>query len=153
MGKKILSLDVGRVRVGVACIDDRGAVIDFKTVARAQGNAERELQTELSNLDELVVGVPLDENDQLTDTCIDIFKFCRRLLRRTPNLSLKFVDEYGTSLAAEGLVGNSMSARRSGAVDQEAAKSILKLFLERGADERIAASFHAWLKEGIKDQK
>lgn len=151
--KKIFSLDVGKVRVGVATFDDRGAVVALKTLKRAQGQAEREIQGLATTLNEVVVGIPLDDRDQLTETSFDIFRFCRRLTRRVPSIKISFVDEYGTSIVAEDKVGNSKETRRSGDIDAEAAKEILRVFVERGADERLAASFQAWLKECINDQK
>lgn len=153
--KKIFAIDVGRVRIGIASVDDRGAVAPLDPLKRAQGGAEAALQALFNdgNGIKLVVGVPLDEKDRLTETSLDIFRFCRRLLRRLPSIELCFVDEYGTSLEAEAVVGNGRKARTAGSVDKIAAKLILERYLGQGADERISASFHAWLKAGINSQR
>ncbi len=147
--KKIFAIDVGKIRIGIARLDDRGAPEAIKTSPRAQGAGERDLKELLPDDATLVVGVPLDEADQITDTGIDIFRFCRRLLRRHPTISIQFVDEYGSSMEAEEQLGRSESTRKAGKIDELAAKIILSRFLSTGADPRISACFQAWLKEGI----
>ena len=133
---RVLGLDVGTKRVGVAIGDESTKVATpLDTFERAQGRAEARLSDTVSreNIDKIIVGLPLSEDGSLNDQCLLVIRFCRRLKRRL-NVSIVCVDEYLTSLESQeilGLSGRKERARREGgSVDAVSAMLILKAYLD-----------------------
>lgn len=133
---RVLGLDVGAKRVGVAIGDESTKVATpHDTFDRAQGRAESRLSELVTteNIDKIIIGLPLSEDGSLNEQCLLVIRFCRRLKRRL-NVSLCCVDEYLTSLESQeilGLSGKKERARREGgSVDAVSAMLILKGYLE-----------------------
>jgi putative holliday junction resolvase len=136
---KVLGLDVGDVRVGIAIGETTtGIASPFKTVVRANGKAEREI---LNLIDEqgittLVVGLPLGALGQRTIQCEKVERFSGRLKKRR-SIELVYEDEHLTSVEAEQHLRNAgrrswrRSARQKGMLDAMAASIILQQFLDR----------------------
>jgi len=135
---KIIGLDVGKKRVGVAVGDTATKLASpLETFDRAQGRAEKRL-LELQRREDpslIVVGLPVNEDGSLNEQCLLVLSFCRRLKRRL-NVPFVYVDEYLTSLESQeilGLSGRRERAQRStGSVDAMAATLILRSYLETG---------------------
>ena len=133
---KILGLDVGTKRVGIALGDDTTSVATpIDAFDRAQGRAESQILTlvQSEQITTIVAGIPLSEDGSLNDQCLLVLKFCRRLKRRL-NIPILYVDEYLTSLESQEILGlhgkRERAARGSGAVDAVSAMLILKSYFD-----------------------
>jgi len=132
---KIIGLDVGKTRVGIAMADlSEKSCQALETYPRARKQAETKILEfiEKNQIDLLVVGLPLDENGQETSECESIRRFCQRLCKRAL-IKVEFVDEWGSSLDAKQRLNLSASIdpriRKSGVIDAEAASIILERYL------------------------
>ncbi len=136
MSKTILGLDVGDVKVGVALARaGTGIAIPLASFERKASEAESKLLKIIreENIEIVVAGLPLDEDDKEGVQCEKIRNFCRRLEKRV-SIELVFQDEYGTSdeAAAElrHIRGGRSSAKAKGALDAVAAAMILQQYLD-----------------------
>ena len=135
---RILALDVGTKRVGIALGDEETKLASpFDAFPKAQGRAESQIAALVATeqITKIIVGLPLSEDGSLNDQCLLVIRFCRRLKRRL-NVPLLCVDEYLTSLESQEILGISgrkeRQIRGSGAVDAMSAALILKSFFDSG---------------------
>jgi putative holliday junction resolvase len=132
---KILAIDVGARRVGVASAP-QGVVIPEKVLSRANGEAERVLRSLIKErgIEIVVAGLPLSDDNTENEQTGRVKTFCRRLERRT-GVEIVFEDEYLTSVEAEELLHQtSVRGRRAiQALDAVAASIILQRYLDRMA--------------------
>lgn len=151
--RSVLALDVGRRRVGLAGCDPLGlTVTPLPALQRGRFPADLELLTELvqrRGVRALVVGLPLDASQQLTEQA----QHCRRYgerLSRCLGLPLAFVNEFASSWAAgerHGLHGD-----RSGALDSAAAALLLEQWLAEGPEPAPVATATPHLGPGADAQ-
>jgi putative holliday junction resolvase len=136
--EKILALDIGTRRVGVAISDEAGMfAFPVATYARLAGKAEAAVIDLVKSLKvkTLIAGLPLDECGGKTKQCEDVENFCRRLKKRLPSLDVVFCDEYASSREAEQRLTERGKSKRSpatkkGVIDAAAATIILQSFLD-----------------------
>ena len=139
---KIIGLDVGDARVGIALGDDTVRTASpFKTVSRGNGAAEREILELIQSqaAQKLVVGLPLSEDGAANAQCEKVKAFCRRIERRS-SVKIHYVDEYLSSVEAEEKLKDSRprlkktqkirSKYEKGLIDAVAASIILQSFLD-----------------------
>ncbi len=131
----MLSLDVGRRRIGLAGCDALGLTVS-PLQALHRGSHARNLQylqtlCDQRNVQGLVVGVPLDDQGQLTDQAHHCRRYGRRLARDL-RLPLAFVNEHSSSWAAADRHG--LQGDRSGRLDSAAAALLLEQWLAEGPD-------------------
>ena len=134
---KIIGLDVGNKRVGVALADTEVKIASpHATFLRAKYAAEKQI---LDMIDQfsimtVIVGLPLSEQGEETKQSEAIRKFIRRLSNRS-SANFIYIDEYGTSLSAKqglGIKGQAHRAQRiDGKIDALAACEILQLYLNQ----------------------
>jgi putative holliday junction resolvase len=125
MGGRLLGLDVGDVRVGVAWTDPAGlTVAPLGVFLRAGGAAEGKIVALIGehHIERVVAGLPLSEHNEETEQSQKIRRFMRRVARRVP-VEVAFVDEYLTSCEAAGLA-------RGHSTDAVAAALILESYLK-----------------------
>lgn len=132
---KLLGIDYGRRRIGLAVTDEDGccvrglSVIDRKKVR----NCTEELVTIISTEKpaELVFGLPLDIDDQETVMSREVRSFAAQVQERT-GLPVHFIDESFTSQkAAQLMLYRKKKERRDKSLsDRIAACLILQTFLE-----------------------
>ena len=126
----IIGIDVGTVRVGCAIADPQVRIpFPVATWPRAAYEAERNI---LKLIEEraatlLVVGLPLDESGQRTDTCEMVEAFVRRIAKRNP-IKIVYVDEAFSSIEAEEKMN--MGAKRGAALDAQSACIILQRYFD-----------------------
>lgn len=137
---RILAIDFGLKRVGLALSDATGAMaFPYRTVVRTTRDAlfaELLAAIEAEGVEEIVVGLPLtlDGGDSLTTR--QARNFAASLARRTP-LPVIMVDERLSSAAAEedlARAGLTDRARRKAVLDQQAAVRILETHLAERPD-------------------
>ncbi len=140
MGSKprILGLDVGDKRIGVAISDPLGITASgLETINRR--NSDYDLQTIKDIIDrhsivEIVIGLPLNMNGSIGDQAIRTQSFGKRLAQYT-NLPVIYEDErLSTVSAIRTLVAvGKKSGRNKGLKDKVAAAIILQKFLDKNS--------------------
>jgi len=136
---KLLSVDYGRRRIGVAATDEEGRlvrglnVIDRKKCADSLHKLLDIIASE--KVQAVVFGLPLDDMDQETTMSKEVREFASEIEKRC-GLPIHFVDESFTSRrAAELMMFRKKKARRDkGLSDRIAACLILETFLEINGD-------------------
>ena len=136
---RLLSLDYGGKRIGVALSDPTGTIASpLDTLTRREG--KRPPWPEIRRLVEehevvgFVVGLPLDLSGEEGEWAAEVREFGAELTRRF-GLPVEWIDERLTSVVAERAV-RSMGLKRSareqkGRVDAAAAALILQAYLDR----------------------
>lgn len=138
----MLSLDVGRKRIGLAGCDPLGiSVRPLPAVHR------RRFDDDLSHLkavcgarrvEALVVGLPLDQQGERTPQAEHCERYGRRLAQRL-GLPIAWVNEHSSSWAAAEQ--HRLHGDRTGRLDSEAAALLLEQWLQDGPDpEPVAAA-------------
>jgi putative Holliday junction resolvase len=140
--RSVLALDVGRKRIGLAGCDALGLTVT-RLPALRRGRYPADLEqlrglVQQRRVTALVVGLPLDAQQQPTDQAVHCRRYGERLARHL-DLPLALVNEYASSWAAaerHGLHGD-----RSGALDSAAAGLLLEQWLLEGPEPApVAAS-------------
>ena len=135
---KYLCIDYGRRRIGVA-VSDPSAVI-----ATARPTIDRNITGDCfsdlvllintENPDELVVGLPLDVDDNESGFCKEIKTFCKKLKAVLPkDIPINFQDESFSSHKSNLILQRTSAKKRrvqKGNVDRIAACVILQDFLD-----------------------
>jgi putative Holliday junction resolvase len=135
---RILALDVGTKRIGVAFADTAVRIAIPRGMIPVDGNelAEIAKQFRLEKADIIVSGSPRNNSGEETRQTESVRQFIDGLKQyfiEQGNAEPKvfFQDESYTSIAAEELLKPTRADRKAGKVDEEAAAVILQDFLER----------------------
>lgn len=135
---KILGLDVGDVRIGVA-LGDRNTSVSTPLCSffRKKGQAEREILALITQhqISAIIIGLPLDSDGRETEQCEPIHNVARRLGRRT-EVPIEFIDESHSTFEAKqrylntatGKKKNLQYAKQEGLLDALAASIILEQY-------------------------
>ncbi|MCB0310393.1 MAG: Holliday junction resolvase RuvX [Bdellovibrionales bacterium] len=131
--RRYIGLDVGTVRVGVAI--SRGEYAHpYATYARANKVAERAILALIAEeaIEQLVAGMPLDQDNNRTTACEMVENFCNRLVKRS-RITVEYVDEYASSAEARQILEQrgERIEKESGKVDAIAAALILQRFIDK----------------------
>ena len=129
---KIIGLDVGTVRIGVAYAETKTkiAVPDGYINVNGQEVSEISRRLRLHGSNILIIGLP--RSNQGTETAQSDFvkKFTNRLAATLPGLKIYFQDESLTSVEAEKRLKSRKRRYQKGEIDAEAASIILQDFIE-----------------------
>lgn len=135
---RILALDVGTKRIGVAFADTAVRIAVPRGMIPVDGNefAEIAKQFRLEKADIIVSGSPRNNSGEETRQTESVRQFIDGLKQyfvEQGNAEPKvfFQDESYTSITAEELLKPTRADRKAGKVDEEAAAVILQDFLER----------------------
>lgn len=133
--RSALALDVGRRRIGLAGCDPLGLTVKpLPALRRGRFAADLvalEPLVEQRRISALVVGLPLDAAQRLTEQALHCRRYGERLARHL-DLPLALVNEHASSWAAgeqHGLHGD-----RTGALDSAAAALLLEQWLLEGPE-------------------
>ena len=132
---RVLGIDVGTVRIGIAlCDEERMVATPLVTVpGRDQQAALSQIVSliEEHNITELVAGLPLDLDGTTGRAAKRTMRFLDRLEKRS-GLDVHLIDERLTSVQAERslLEADLSRSRRKEVVDQVAAALILQSWLD-----------------------
>ena len=138
---RILALDFGRARIGVAISDELQLLaFPLETISANQQPAERvaEIVRE-KNVDHVVAGIPRRMNGQIGSAANEVLAFVEKLREFLPCPIVTW-DERLTTVAAHRALRDAGKKTRHtrGYVDQVAAQMILQGYLDRLAQEKAA---------------
>jgi putative holliday junction resolvase len=131
---KLIGIDYGRRRIGLAATDETGTIVrGLATIDRKKHpDAVAALRTVIAREEPgaLVVGLPLDADDRETAMSAEVRRFASAL-ERTAAIPVYFIDESLTSKQAQTLLlSRRKKVRRDKAeVDKVAACLILDAFV------------------------
>ena len=133
--KSVLSLDVGTKRIGLAYCDPLCITSNILPALNRFEN-HQEIKIIRKHIDELnlngfIVGIPLDEEGQMTNQAIDCKKY-GLLLSNELKLPFSFVNEHSSTWESSNRFG--IKKDKSGLIDSISAKIILEQWIEEGPE-------------------
>ncbi len=129
---KILGLDVGEKRIGVAKVDTSTRIAVPVGTIEVNGSEWDELSRlcRLNNTNLLVLGLPRSNEGNETAQSAYVRNFAKILSEKIPGARIKFQDESLTSVVAEERLKKRKKKYEKGEIDAEAASIILQDFVE-----------------------
>lgn len=132
---KIVALDFGIKRIGVAMTDDLNIIASgLDTVSNENILSFLKNLTIKNKIDTIVIGKPLQKNNQPSDIEVEILKFINVLKNNFPLIKLDRYDERFTSVIAKKVIVesgiNKTKRRNKSLVDKISATIILQSYLE-----------------------
>jgi len=135
-GGRVLGVDVGTVRVGLALSDPTGTLASpLETLRRAKNNSDLDRLAALvaeHEVTEVVVGEPVHLSGASGASAEDAANYAQELADRIPDVPVILIDErLSTVTAASHLREGGIDSRKQrGVIDQAAAVVILQQFLD-----------------------
>lgn len=133
---RILGLDIGHVRIGVALSDPLGILASPHSVIQCRGADEdataiAQLVAE-NEVKRIVAGIPLNQFGEEGPQAAKVREFLD-VLERHVNISIVTMDErFTTAIAERALIGANMRRdKRKKIIDKVAAQQILQVYLDR----------------------
>ena len=133
--KSILSLDVGKKRIGLAYCDSLFITVNILPAIKRERNND-ELNTiknhiKKHNLTGFIVGLPLDDSGNMTSQAIDC-KTYGEFLYDELKLPFSFVNEHSSTWESINRFG--VKKDKSGLIDSLSAKVILEQWIQEGPE-------------------
>ena len=132
--RRIIALDVGTVRIGVAASDPTGTFAQGISVLKAEGGWMDELETIIEKYPagKILVGMPRRTNGRDGPEAAKMKIAVERLRLRFPDIEITTWDERFTTVIANRamLEGGASRAKRRGGVDKVAAALLLQNYLD-----------------------
>lgn len=135
-GKKIMALDVGKVRIGIAT-SDPSHIISSPLTIYVRRNISRDLGyindlAKNENVGYFVIGLPISLNGLEGENCQYIRQFAAKLYKKT-TLPIFLQDErFSTSAVSRAMQDHDISRKKRHATDDKiAAAYILQMVLDR----------------------
>jgi putative holliday junction resolvase len=150
---RLIAVDVGKVRVGLALCDaDRLVVSPLETLYRKNPEYDFQVFRRVIKVEEpvgFVIGLPI-HMDGSENTQTDICRQYGDWLRTRTGLPVVYWDERCTSAAAESILWDAglSHAQRKARQDQVAALLFLQSYLD---NERLKAAEGSSLKQSVQD--
>jgi len=132
---RILAIDYGKKRSGIAVSDILQLIANGLTTVPTHTLLDFVLSY-VSNerVDKIIVGLPKQMNNELSDNMKNIEPFVRSLKKRLPDIPVEFVDERFTSVLAHRTMIDAglkkKDRQNKGLVDEISATIILQSYLE-----------------------
>lgn len=129
---RILSLDVGEKRIGVARADSQTRIAIPIGTIECDGDEWKAIEkyTKLYDTKFFVLGLPRSNNGNETKQTLYVRNFAKSLVEKIPEAKIRFQDESLTSVLAEERLKQRKKSYEKGEIDAEAASIILQDFLE-----------------------
>ncbi len=129
---KILGLDVGEKRIGVAKVDTGTRIAIPVDTLKVDGSEWDELLRlcKLNNTNLFVLGLPRSNEGNETAQSVYVRNFAKTLTEKIAGARIKFQDESLTSVIAEERLKSRKKKYEKGEIDAEAACIILQDFVE-----------------------
>lgn len=133
---RIIGLDIGDVRIGVAVSDPLGITAQGREVLRVS-SPEKDVDAIKNIVNEtgavrIVAGLPLDQNGEIGSQAEKVLNFVETL-RNALDIDIVTQDErFSTAAAERALIGANMRRnKRKNVIDMVAAQHILQTYLDR----------------------
>ena len=133
---KIIGLDVGTRRIGVAVADSNVKIAVPKTTVTVNNGLEF---TEIAriaranNTDWFVIGLPRNNHGQETAQSDYVREFAKELKMAIPGIKVRFQDETLTSVEAESRLKQRRKNYQKAEIDAEAATTIASLSISESS--------------------
>ena len=133
---RMIGIDYGRARVGVAMSDPLGIFASpLETVASAKIIAYLQKLTTSEKVVRFVVGYPMNLDGKPAEAAADVDAFLKRLAKNFPAIPVSLEDERFTSvLAHRAMIDGGMKKserRKKESVDKISAAIILQSYMDR----------------------
>lgn len=133
---RIIGIDYGRKRVGVAVSDPLGIFASaLDTVPSAKIIEYLKTYSEKENVSRFVVGYPMNTDGTPSEAAMDVDVFLKHLAKAFPDIPVTLEDERFTSvLAHRAMIDGGMKAaerRDKASVDKISAAIILQSYMDR----------------------
>ena len=133
---RMIGIDYGRARVGVAISDPLGIFASpLETVASAKIIDYLQKMTTSETVVRFVVGYPMNLDGRPAEAAADVDVFLKRLAKHFPGIPVSLEDERFTSvLAHKAMIDGGMKKserRKKESVDKISAAIILQSYLDR----------------------
>ena len=133
--KAVLSLDVGEKRIGLAYCDSLFITVSILPAIKRSKNFE-EINLIRNyilnhNIKGIIIGLPLDENGNMTKQAIDCEKY-GNFLSNSLLLPFNFVNEHSSTWESINTYG--IKKDKTGLVDSYSAKIILEQWIKEGPE-------------------
>ena len=153
---KIIGLDVGTRRIGVAVADSNVRIAVPKTTVTVNNGLEfTEIAriARMNNTDWFVIGMPRNNQGKETAQSDYVREFAKELKMAIPGIKVRFQDETLTSVEAESRLKARKKSYQKGEIDSEAATIILEDFIENLSKKSLTATDSAVQKEDSKPNR
>lgn len=135
---RILAIDYGRKRTGIAVTDTLQIIANgLTTVPTAQLMAFLADYIAKEAIDRVVIGLPKQMNNELSDNMANITPFVNRFKKLFPNIPVEYIDERFTSvLAHRAMIDGGLKKKdrqNKALVDEISATIILQSYMENKA--------------------
>ncbi len=130
--KRILALDYGNKRIGVAYSDPSGISITPIETLKNDENVFENIKKLVKELDigEIVIGLPLTLRGEEGEQAKTTREFGEKLKEHLPDIKIEFIDErFTTSLAQKHLAETTKKTKRKKKLDSLSATYILQTYL------------------------
>ena len=133
---KIIGLDVGEKRIGVAKADSGTRIAVPVGFVNVDGNEWQEIAkiASLNNTKSFVLGLPRSNEGNETKQSLYVRNFAKTLTEKIPGARVRFQDESFTSVVAEERLKARKKKYEKGEIDAEASAIILQDFMENIAE-------------------
>ncbi len=133
---RIIGIDYGRKRVGVAVSDPLGIFASaLETVPSAKIVEYLKNYTSKEKVERFVVGYPMNLNNKPSEAAKDVDVFLKWLKKHFPDIPVTLEDERFTSqIAMKAMIAGGVKKsdrREKGSVDKVSAAIILQTYLDR----------------------
>lgn len=149
---KLIALDVGTKRIGVAKADSSVRIaIPYSAIEVNHGEEFKKIASlaRAWDITNFVIGLPRNSKGEETEQSRYVRSFAKELKHAIPSAKICFQDESLTSVEAEKRLKNRKKGYKKGDIDSEAAAIILQDFIEEKTGKsttRAAAAKHKSVK-------
>ncbi len=133
--KSVLSLDIGKKRIGLAYCDPLFITVTILPAVRRSIDLN-EIETFKRhivnhNITGIIIGLPLDENGNMTIQAKDCMEY-GEIITRTLKLPFNYVNEHSSTWESINTYG--INKDKSGLIDSYSAKIILEQWIKEGPE-------------------
>jgi len=133
--KSVLSLDIGKKRIGLAYCDSLFITVSILPAVRRSIELKEieTLKTHIVNLNirGIIIGLPLDENGKMTSQAKDCMQY-GEIINKILKLPFNYVNEHSSTWESINTYG--IKKDKSGLIDSYSAKVILEQWIKEGPE-------------------
>ena len=133
--KSVLSLDIGKKRIGLAYCDALFITVSLLPAVRRSSDL-KEIETFKIHINNLkitgiIIGLPLDDNGNMTTQAKDCMEY-GEIINRILKLPFNYVNEHSSTWESINTYG--IKKDKSGLIDSYSAKVILEQWIKEGPE-------------------